>query len=311
MTTPPALLLVGDGARDEDGAEAFRSFAGELAGHNPEFPVAVGFVESSQPSLADSVAGLVADGVTRIAALPLALVSAGRAGEGMPPALARELERHPDVSCTWGRALGPDPTVLSVLERRLDQAVSGDGDKAHTPSLSAADADIPEPRAPRTPDDRSRTTVLLVGPGSPDPYANAEVHRAARLLWEGRGYAGVEVAFVSFAAPDVASGLDRCRKLGARKVVVLPYFLFAGGLSKRVRQQSEGWGVANRDVEVVPADVIGGEQELAGLVLERYREAVAELPVLLPQQRPEHVDAEAADVDADADTDADDPARSR
>ena len=115
--------------------------------------------------------------------------------------------------------------------------------------------------------------MLLVGAGSADPYANAEVHRAARLLWEGRGYAGVETAFVSLAAPDVASGLDRCRKLGAAKVVVLPYLLFAGILGERVRQQSAGWAAANRDVEVRDAEVLGGAEELAGLVMERYREA--------------------------------------
>ena len=85
-------------------------------------------------------------------------------------------------------------------------------------------------------------TVLLVGRGSTDPDANAEVHKAARLLWEGRGYAGVETAFVSLAAPDVPSGLDRCVKLGARRIVVLPYFLFTGILPDRVRQQTRGLG---------------------------------------------------------------------
>jgi sirohydrochlorin cobaltochelatase len=117
-------------------------------------------------------------------------------------------------------------------------------------------------------------TVLLVGRGSTDPDANAEVHKAARLLWEGRGYAGVETAFVSLAAPDVPSGLDRCVKLGARRVVVLPYFLFTGILPDRVRQQTEGWAAAHPDVEVRSAEVIGPEPELLDLVMERYREAV-------------------------------------
>jgi sirohydrochlorin cobaltochelatase len=118
------------------------------------------------------------------------------------------------------------------------------------------------------------TTVLLVGRGSTDPDANAEVHKAARLLWEGRGYAGVETAFVSLAAPDVTSGLDRCAKLGARRIVVLPYFLFTGVLPDRVRLQTEGWAAVHPEVDVVPADVIGPTDELAELVWERYDEAV-------------------------------------
>ncbi|WP_228984788.1 aminotransferase class I/II-fold pyridoxal phosphate-dependent enzyme, partial [Streptomyces sp. DH12] len=87
-------------------------------------------------------------------------------------------ERHPGVSYTYGRPLGPHPALLRVLERRLAEAVDPSWDPAGV-------------------------TVLLVGRGSTDPDANAEVFKAARLLWEGRGYAGVETAFVSLAKPDV------------------------------------------------------------------------------------------------------------
>jgi sirohydrochlorin cobaltochelatase len=74
----------------------------------------------------------------------------------------------------------------------------------------------------------------------------------------------------------VMSGLERCRRLGADRVVVLPYLLFADVLSVRIRQQSAGWATANPEVGVLDADVIGGAEELSGLVLERYREAVAD-----------------------------------
>ena len=180
-------------------------------------------------------------------------MSAGHAQGGLPAALSREKERHPGISYTYGRPLGPHPAVLAVLEQRLDQALGG---------------------SVRRPGDRAAVTVLLVGRGSADPDANAEVYRAARLLWEGRGYAGVETAFASLAAPDVPSGLDRCVRLGARRIVVLPYVLFAGVLPDRVRLQTEGWAAAHPEVEVVSADVIGPEPVLLDLVMERYREAV-------------------------------------
>lgn len=294
MTTPPALLLVGDGTRDDDSAEAFRSFVGELAGRDPGFPVAGGFADHARPALSDTVAALVAEGTKQFAAVPLTLVPGGRAEGGVRTALAAEEERHPDASFVTGAALGPHPALLSVLERRLEEALSGDSSAAagtgRTAGTEAGDtaagAGAQETRTPRTPHDRFRTTVLLVGRGSTDPYANAEVHRAARLLWEGRGYAGVETAFVSLAAPDVASGLDRCRRLGATTVVVLPYFLFDGALSGRVRQQSAGWAAANREVEVRNADVLGVTEELADAVLERYREAVEGGAVRGPGRHP-------------------------
>ncbi|WP_440557105.1 sirohydrochlorin chelatase [Streptomyces sp. SCPE 10] len=249
MTTPPALLIAGHGTRDDAGAEAFRAFVEELGRRRPDLPVAGGFIELSPPPLGDAVADLVERGVRRFAAVPLMLVSAGHAKGDIPAALAREKERHPGISYTYGRPLGPHPALLKVLERRLDEATGGR--------------------------DRAEVTVLLVGRGSTDPDANAEVFKAARLLWEGRGYAGVETAFVSLAAPDVPSGLDRCARLGARKIVVLPYFLFTGILPDRVRRQTEEWAAAHPDVEVRSADVIGPEPELLDLVLERYEEAVA------------------------------------
>ncbi|BBC96780.1 MULTISPECIES: sirohydrochlorin chelatase [Streptomyces] len=248
MTTPPALLIAGHGTRDDAGAEAFRAFVRELGLRRPDLPVAGGFIELSPPPLGDAVAELVERGVRRFAAVPLMLVSAGHAKGDIPAALAREKERHPGISYTYGRPLGPHPALLNVLERRLDDAI---GDQ-----------------------DRAEVTVLLVGRGSTDPDANAEVFKAARLLWEGRGYAGVETAFVSLAAPDVPSGLDRCVALGARKIVVLPYFLFTGILPDRVRRQTEEWAAAHPETPVTSADVIGPEPELLDLVLERYEEAV-------------------------------------
>ncbi|MEU6178222.1 sirohydrochlorin chelatase [Streptomyces coeruleorubidus] len=254
MTTAPALLIAGHGTRDDAGAEAFRDFVRKLGARHPELPVAGGFIELSPPPLGEAVAELVERGVRRFAAVPLMLVSAGHAKGDIPAALAREQERHPGISYTYGRPLGPHPALLHVLERRLDEALGGG--------------------AGRRPGDRADVTVLLVGRGSTDPDANAEVHKAARLLWEGRGYAGVETAFVSLAAPDVPSGLDRCARLGARRIVVLPYFLFTGVLPDRVRLQTEGWAAAHPEVEVRSADVIGPEPELLDLVWERYAEAV-------------------------------------
>ncbi|MEU6081782.1 sirohydrochlorin chelatase [Streptomyces sp. NPDC047108] len=256
MTTPPALLIAAQGTRDEAGAEAFRALIRELRRRNPGLPVAGGFTDRSAPPLTDAVSELVEQGVRRLAAVPLTLVSAGQtghAGDSVPAALAREQERHPGVAYRYGRPLGAHPKVLAVLERRLEEAL---GERARKPS------------------DRAGTTVLLVGGGSTDAGANAEVHRAARLLWEGRGFAGVETAFVSLAAPDVPSGLDRCVRLGARRIVVLPYFLFTGGLPERVRMQTEGWAAAHPEVDVLPAEVIGSAEELADAVMERYREAV-------------------------------------
>ena len=251
MTAP--LLVVGHGTRDAAGVAGFLDFVKRLQGRC-EADVDGGFIELSRPPLADAVTGLWERGHRHVVALPLVLVAAGHGKGDVPGALNREKERHPGLTYRYGRPLGPHPTLLSLVEERIDAAlVDDDGTSAP----------------------REGTTVVLVGRGSTDPDANAEIAKVARLLWEGRGYDGVETSFVSLAPPGVPAALDRARALGARRVVVAPYFLFAGVLPDRVTDQSRAWAAANPDVDVRVAPVIGDCDGLADLVLERYAEAIA------------------------------------
>lgn len=256
-----ALLIVGHGTRDERGAAGFREFV-ELvrrraAGAGAADAVAGGFIELSPPPLKDAVAGLVAQGHLELTAVPLILLAAGHAKGDIPAALARERERHPGLRTRYARPLGPHPVILDLLRRRLEQALA----IAAAGSAAAAAPDA----------------VLLVGRGTTDPDANADLYRAGRLLWETSrelGVRQVEAAFVSLAQPSVTEGLERLRALGARNIVVLPFFLFPGVLPTRIHTQTAGWlertgGSASAFV----ADVIGGREELADLVLERYAEA--------------------------------------
>jgi sirohydrochlorin cobaltochelatase len=237
------LLLVGHGTRDESGVAEFGRFVERLRTRLP-VDVAGGFIELSAPPLTDAVAELYGAGHRRVAAVPLVLVAAGHAKGDMPAALTRERGRHPGLTYSYGRPLGPHPTLLRLLEERLDAVLD--------------------------PAERADTAVLLVGRGSTDPDANAEVCKAARLLWEGRGLAMVETAFVSLAWPGVPEGLERCRRLGAARIVVLPYFLFPGVLPDRVAEEA----AAFEGAEVRCAEVIGDCDGLADLVVERYEETL-------------------------------------
>jgi sirohydrochlorin cobaltochelatase len=240
MTGIP-LLIAGHGTADEAGAEQFRQFVKRVAGQ-VDAPVAGGFIELSAPTIGEAVDAL--GGRSRIAAVPLMLVAAGHAKGDIPASLARERSDHKGLSFMYGRPLGPHPTVLALLRERLAELA-------------------PDPE----------TTVLLVGRGSTDPDANAEVARAARLLAETTRVAGVEYAFISLAPPDVPAGLERCRRLGAKRIAVLPYFLFTGVLPRRVAAQAADWAASDR-VQVDTAEVIGDCDGLASLVVERYEEAL-------------------------------------
>jgi sirohydrochlorin cobaltochelatase len=238
------LLIAGHGSTDPQGAADFRRLVARV-GAMTDAPVAGGFVELSPPPIGEAVGALVDHGTRRLACVPLMLVAAGHAKGDIPGSLAEQRRRHPGLTFAYGRPLGPHPGVLSLLRERL--AVAGAG----TP-----------------------TTVLLVGRGSTDPDANAEVAKVARLLAETTPVAGVEYGFISLAPPGVPAGLDRCRALGASHVVVLPYFLFTGVLPRRTAAQARDWAARHGDVAVDTAGVIGDCDGLARLVIERYEEAL-------------------------------------
>jgi len=245
VTTP--LLLAAHGTRDAAGVAAFSAFAERVAklGATHETDVAAGFIELSDPPLREAVAELTELGHRHLVAVPLMLAAAGHAKGDVPASLARERARHTGLTWDYGRPLGPHPVLLDLLERRI-AAVS------------------PQPPA-----------VLVVGRGSTDPDANADVVKTARLLWEGRDYPLAETAFVSLARPSVPEGLDRCLALGARRIVVARYFLFPGVLPDRVAEQAAGWAAEHPGMDVRVSDVFGDCDELADLVWERYLEAIA------------------------------------
>jgi sirohydrochlorin cobaltochelatase len=248
--TAPPLLIVGHGTRSAAGVAEFTRFVARAGAHAGGRVPAVdgGFIELARPSVADAVTRLIPDGGRPIVAVPLVLTAAGHGKGDIPAALARELARHPGLSYRYGRPLGPHPVLQDLVAARVDAALAGAG--------------------------RRDTCVVLAGRGSTDPDANAEVAKVARLLWEGRGYAGVEYSFISLAEPSVPAALDRARRLGARRIVVAPYFLFSGVLPDRVTAQSREFAATHRTLDVRVAGLIGDCAELAGLVLDRYDEAL-------------------------------------
>jgi sirohydrochlorin cobaltochelatase len=257
----PALLLAAHGTRDQAGVAAFGALAervGDLAGRDGT-RVAGGFIELSAPPLRAAVATLVHGTPANMVAVPLMLSAAGHAKGDIPAALARERTRHPGLRWTYARPLGPHPALLELLAARIS-AVAGARGRC---------------QGGRPPAAGTAPAVLVVGRGSTDPDANAEVVKTTRLLWEGREYPLAETAFVSLARPDVLEGLERCRLLGARQIVVARYFLFPGVLPDRVAEQAGQYAAAHPELDIRCADVLGDCDEIAALVYERYHEALS------------------------------------
>ena len=245
----PALLVVGHGSRDERGAREFHELLDLMRARKTGAQIEGGFIELSRPPVSECVERLAEGGAGTVSAVPLMLLAAGHSKNDIPATLTRERMTHPGLAFHYGRALGIRPELLELMDERVRAVVSED--------------------------ELSETAVLVVGRGSSDPDANSDLVKAARMFYEGRPYPVVEPAFVSLAPPDVRAGLERCRRLGARRVVVFSYFLFTGVLEDRIRHESEEFAVENPQLEVRYAGYFGPDERIADLVFERYEEALA------------------------------------
>jgi cobalt transport protein ATP-binding subunit len=248
VSAPPALLVVGHGSRDADGVEEFWALAEAVREVAGDLTLDFGFIEMAEPLVDEAIDRLVASGAQRVDSVPLVLLAAGHLKNDGPAALERARRRHLEVDFRLGRDLGIDPLVLDVAEERIRTAI-GDEDPAET-------------------------GIVLVGRGSSDPDATSDLYKVARLLSDGRGLPMIEPAFAGVAYPDVPAALERCRRLGARTIVVAPFLLFTGVLVPRIYARAATWAAEHPGVEVRGAAHLGPDRRLARIVLERYREVL-------------------------------------
>lgn len=243
------VVLLGHGSQDPEGSAEILAYAEGLQ-QRTSHPVSAGVLEyptSALPEIQSAFATAAAKDVDTLIALPLLLHFAGHSKNDMPGQVHLARSRLPALDITLAGPLGMDERLLELLEERL---------------------------MPFEPDEDA--AVLLVGRGSSDPEANADLCKLARLLWERNRFGWVEAGFVSLAPPGVAAGIQRCLRLGARRVIVLPYFLCTGVLVKRIRQQAmECEGVIN----VAPH--LGVHPLVLDLLVERLAQARAGLCVCL------------------------------
>ena len=115
MTTRPSIILFAHGARDPEWAAPFRRIAARLREARPNLPVQLAFLELMQPALADAVAGMAAEGVTRITLVPLFLAQGGHLKEDLPRLLEDIRHSHPGITIDVTQAIGDSEVLSSAI----------------------------------------------------------------------------------------------------------------------------------------------------------------------------------------------------
>ena len=201
----PVLLGVAHGSKDPASQEGVRALLDRAAALRPGLRIAEAYVDNASPSIRRALAALTDEGVADVVVVPLLLTPASHSKTDVAASVQAGRRAHPGMRLRYGRPLGPHPVLVDVVAQRLAEAGAG-------------------------PDD----PVVLVAGGALDPDANAAVAATARLLFEGRGWPSVDIAFASTTRPTVPEALERLRRQGHARASVARYFLGPGHLPRLV-----------------------------------------------------------------------------
>jgi sirohydrochlorin ferrochelatase len=110
----------------------------------------------------------------------------------------------------------------------------------------------------------------LIAHGSRHAAANDDLSALAARLAARGGFAIVEPSFLELAEPDIAAGGARCVARGARRVLMVPYFLSAGvHITRDLTAARDDLAARHPDVEFRLGPPLGPHPTLDDLVAER------------------------------------------
>ncbi|MFJ7952668.1 sirohydrochlorin chelatase [Lysinibacillus sp. NPDC096418] len=246
-----AILFVGHGSRLAAGNDEVRSFIEQMTPRiDKDFLVETCFLEFASPNIEQGITNCVKKGATEVHVIPIILLHAGHSKLHIPAEIEHAREHYPNVHFTYGQTIGIHEEIFSILQDRLAET-GFDAEAKH-----------------------EDTAILLIARGGSDPYANGDFYKITRLLWERLPVQYVESAFMGVTDPRVEEGIERCVKLGAKKIVMLPYFLFTGILMERMHDMRQQFNEKYPACDIQIANYFGYHERLQNVLLERIDQAV-------------------------------------
>ena len=245
------VMVCGHGSRDEDAVSEFLNFAKKLKNQLLQYELDWGFLEFANPVIKSGLDSLRQKGIKEIMSVPVMLFAAGHAKNDIPSVLNAYQAQYPELSISYGRELGIDLKLVRAAGERVKEAIEH------------ADGYIsPE-----------ETLLMVIGRGASDPDANSNVSKVTRMLWEGLGLGWAETAYSGVTFPLIKPGLEHASKLGYKRIVVFPYFLFTGILVKRIYQYTDLVAAEHPEIQFVKASYLNDHP----LVLDTFSERIEEI----------------------------------
>ena len=244
-------MVCGHGSRDTGAVEEFQAVAQGLKERLPQYETDWGFLEFATPVIRTGLDALRAKGIRKVLAVPGMLFAAGHAKNDIPSVLNAYQTQNPELEISYARELGIDLKLIRAAGERVEDALQKAGDGVS----------------------REDTLLVVVGLGASDPDANSNVAKVTRMLWEGLGLGWAETAYSGVTFPLVEPGLEHATRLGYKRIVVFPYFLFTGILVQRIYHYTDIVAAKHPEIEFIKASYLNDHP----LVLDAFAERVEEI----------------------------------
>ncbi|UWQ14660.1 sirohydrochlorin chelatase [Aliiroseovarius sp. M344] len=257
--TKIGVMICGHGSRSQDAVDQFAVLAEKLPALLPkDWMTDYGYLEFANPVIRDGLDRLRDAGCDRILAVPGMLFAAMHTKNDIPTVLNTYAKKN-GIAVSYGRELGVDPKMIAAAGDRVRQAVD---------AANAEHGDVP----------LEDTCLVVIGRGASDPDANGNVAKVARLLQEGMGFGWLEVGYSGVTFPLVEPCLNHVVKLGYKRVVVFPYFLFSGILIDRIYGFTDKVAAAHPEIEFAKAGYLNDHPKVLETFAERITEQLGTVP---------------------------------
>lgn len=254
LPSDAGVLICGHGSRSKVAEKEFGLLAEGLSKRFPELKVAHGFLEYSAPNMHMALDSLVEQGVKKIYAVPGMLFAATHAQNDIPSVLTTYQEKHPGLEIEYGQELGLHDEMIQAFQTRILDAMGLD---------HVHDGDLYD------------TMLVVVGRGTSVTNANAEAAKLTRIMCENMGFGWSETVYSGVTFPSVGRGLEIAVKLGFKKIVVAPYFLFGGKLIGRIHAYVDKVAAENPDVHFMKATYLRDQEHVINTFIERIQETIS------------------------------------
>lgn len=241
------LLLIDRGSREREASEELEIISAAVKEKGGYDWVDFCFLEVVPPFIEDGMEVCMKQNLDRLTIIPYFLYP----GKKVKVAVADVMKYQKNTTTKFlvGRPMSMHPTLAGLVESRIRAALDGAG-------LDVADEGV---------------DVLVIGHGSMDPNAQMSLNYIVDRLRP--KYRNVERCYLEIEQPDIAAGVEACKKNDPEILVIVFYFLHEGAHVKTDINAELGPALQKAGLKnTYITKHLGADQKMIDLILERAGE---------------------------------------